>query len=47
MTGGRAQGPGRGSPKYHGEILDAYYEHQGWTRDGVVPPEKLKELRIE
>jgi aldehyde:ferredoxin oxidoreductase len=34
-------------PKYHGEILDAYYEHQGWTKDGIVPPEKLKELGIE
>jgi aldehyde:ferredoxin oxidoreductase len=32
--------------KYYGEILDAYYEHQGWTKDGVVPLEKLKELGV-
>jgi len=32
--------------KYYGEILDAYYAHQGWTSDGIVPEEKLKELEI-
>ena len=45
MTGGAHKGRAV-VPKYHGEILDAYYEHQGWTKDGVVPPEKLKQLGI-
>jgi aldehyde:ferredoxin oxidoreductase len=45
MTGGGRQGRAV-DEKYYGEILDAYYEHQGWTKDGVVPPDKLKELGI-
>ncbi len=29
-------------PSVHEAILDAYYEKQGWSRDGVVGPELLK-----
>jgi len=32
---------------YYNAILDAYYEHQGWTKDGFVPEAKLKELGID
>jgi aldehyde:ferredoxin oxidoreductase len=28
------------NPGYHREILDAYYAHNGWTLDGVVPAEQ-------
>jgi len=45
MTGGAHKGRAVGM-KYYGEILDAYYEHQGWTTDGIVPEEKLKDLGI-
>jgi aldehyde:ferredoxin oxidoreductase len=31
---------------YYGEILDAYYAHQGWTADGIVPADRLRELGI-
>ncbi len=30
------------NPEYYRQILDAYYTHYGWTSDGLVPPEKLK-----
>jgi aldehyde:ferredoxin oxidoreductase len=33
--------------KYYREILDAYYAHYGWTREGIVPPGTLRELSIE
>jgi aldehyde:ferredoxin oxidoreductase len=45
MTGGAHMGRAV-NPGYHSEILDAYYDHWGWTRDGVVPEEKLRELGI-
>lgn len=45
MTGGGYKGRAI-DPKYYNEILDAYYEHQGWTKDGIVSPAKLKELGI-
>jgi len=28
-------------------MLDDYYEHRGWTKDGVPTLEKLKELDLE
>ena len=34
------------NPVYYSEILDAYYAHQGWTKDGIVPSAKLRELGI-
>jgi len=34
-------------PEYYRAILDAYYEHQGWTKDGLVEDSLLKELRIK
>jgi aldehyde:ferredoxin oxidoreductase len=34
-------------PEYYRAILDAYYEHQGWTEDGLVEDGLLKELRIK
>ncbi len=40
-------GPHKGravDPGYYRQILDAYYAHHGWTADGIVPEEKLKEL---
>ncbi len=36
---GRAVDPG-----YYHTILDAYYESQGWTKDGLVKDSRLKEL---
>jgi len=34
------------NPAYYNEVLDAYYAHQGWTKDGIVPSAKLRELGI-
>jgi aldehyde:ferredoxin oxidoreductase len=31
---------------YYNEILNAYYENQGWTTNGVVPAERLRALGI-
>ena len=45
MTGGALKGRAV-DPNLHDEILDAYYDHQGWTREGAVPREKLEELGI-
>ncbi len=45
MTGGALKGRAV-DEAYYGRVLDAYYEHQGWTNDGLVPAEKLKELGI-
>lgn len=45
MTGGAHKGRAVDT-KYYNEILDAYYAHQGWTKDGVVPEAKLKDLGI-
>ncbi|MEM3040664.1 MAG: aldehyde ferredoxin oxidoreductase C-terminal domain-containing protein [Nitrososphaerota archaeon] len=28
-------------------MLDDYYAHRGWTRDGIPTLEKLKELGLE
>jgi len=30
--------------EYYRRILDAYYAHYGWTSDGLVPAEKIKEF---
>jgi aldehyde:ferredoxin oxidoreductase len=45
MTGGAHRGRAVNSA-YHNEILDAYYDHWGWTRDGIVPDEKLRALGV-
>jgi aldehyde:ferredoxin oxidoreductase len=29
-----------------GQILGEYYEHRGWSEDGIPTPEKLKELGL-
>ena len=31
-------------PAYYRQILDAYYTHWGWTSDGKVPEEKVREF---
>jgi aldehyde:ferredoxin oxidoreductase len=36
----------RVDPSVHEAILDAYYEKQGWTSNGVVGPELLKNSGI-
>lgn len=41
-----ATGNSKGSISHLAEMLKEYYEVRGWT-DGVVTPEKLKELEIE
>ncbi|MFB3852817.1 MAG: aldehyde ferredoxin oxidoreductase C-terminal domain-containing protein [Vicinamibacterales bacterium] len=33
-------------PAAHAALVDAYYARQGWTRDGIVPREKLRDLGI-
>jgi aldehyde:ferredoxin oxidoreductase len=45
LTKGAHQGESV-DPAYYNSILDAYYELQGWTKDGIVEPRLLKELRI-
>jgi aldehyde:ferredoxin oxidoreductase len=45
MTGGAHKGKAV-DLKYYNEILDAYFEYQGWTKDGVVPDAKLEDLGI-
>ena len=45
MTGGAHMGRAV-NPVHHGEILDAYYDHWGWTRDGIVPEAKLRDFGI-
>jgi aldehyde:ferredoxin oxidoreductase len=45
MTGGAHMGQAV-NPRYHAEILDAYYDHWGWTRDGIVPESRLRDLGI-
>ena len=45
MTGGAHMGRAV-NPSYHAEILDAYYDHWGWTRDGIVPEAKLNEMGV-
>jgi aldehyde:ferredoxin oxidoreductase len=33
-------------PAFYNSLLDAYYEKQGWTKEGVVGSSLLKELGI-
>jgi aldehyde:ferredoxin oxidoreductase len=33
-------------PVLYGRILDAYYEHVGWTASGVVTPARLRSLGV-
>ena len=45
-------GPAKGctafvSAKDHQDCLDRYYELRGWDENGVVPPERLRELGIQ
>lgn len=43
------KGPQKGKcvdPALYSSILDSYYEIQGWTEEGLVKPERLRELRI-
>jgi len=42
----KATGNSEGHVSHLPEMLKEYYEVRGW-KDGVVPPEKLKELKIE
>jgi len=49
MTEPLKYGPHKGKRvdlAFYNLILDAYYEKQGWTKDGVVPEALLKELKI-
>lgn len=45
-------GPAKGctafvSAKDHQDCLDRYYELRGWDENGIVPPERLRELGIQ
>ncbi|MGE5362049.1 MAG: aldehyde ferredoxin oxidoreductase C-terminal domain-containing protein, partial [Bacteroidales bacterium] len=35
------------NPREHSTILDAYYDYNGWSRDGAVGSTRLRELGIE
>jgi aldehyde:ferredoxin oxidoreductase len=40
------EGPSKGMVCHLDEMLDEYYEVQGWTPDGLPTPERLKELGL-
>jgi len=49
MTEPLTRGPHAGravDPALYDEILKAYYQHLGWTADGIVGPERLEALGI-
>jgi len=46
LTSGGHQGD-RVDPKFYGSVLDAYYEFQGWTDQGLVDSTMLKKLGVE
>ena len=49
MTEPLKYGPHKGKrvdSAFYNLILDAYYEKQGWTKNGIVPRTLLKELKI-
>ncbi|MGE0683258.1 MAG: aldehyde ferredoxin oxidoreductase family protein [Candidatus Binatia bacterium] len=39
-------GPAKGQVNRLGEMLPEYYQLRGWTKDGRITPEKLKELGL-
>jgi len=39
-------GPAKGQVNRLGEMLPEYYQLRGWTKDGKITPEKLKELGL-
>ena len=39
-------GPAKGEVNRLGEMLPEYYKLRGWTDDGLITPEKLKELGL-
>jgi aldehyde:ferredoxin oxidoreductase len=40
------EGAAKGSVCHLDEMLDEYYQEQGWTNDGIPTEEKLKELGL-
>lgn len=44
----RNAGPAEGQVyKKYNTLLDEYYQHRGWTKEGTPTPEKLRELGLE